>query len=142
MDIYDLMCLYFPRRKATINRVRQLDLSSREEAKCKAAEYKAHGYMPKRTEEDFISTADIIIPLAWIDNEADKVINEINKLRKVVDGIGEVKYEKSIDKLSTEPVLTFNWFPYTESAAALKLYSDFIMKLTHKICYNEGLLTP
>lgn len=142
MDIYDLMCLYFPRRKATINRVRELDRNNREEAKRKVTEHRAHGYLPKMTEDDFISTADIIIPLAWIDDEADKVINEINKLRKVVDGIGDVKYEISIDKLSTEPVLTFNWFPYTESVAALNLYSDFIKKLIHKIRYNEELIMP
>ncbi len=142
MDIYDLMSLYYPRRKIIISRIRDLDQSNREEAKHKAAEHEAHGYLPKMTEEDFISTVDIVIPLTWIDNEADKVISGIDKLRRIVDGIGEVKYENSVSKLSTEPVLTFNWFPYTESMAALNLYSDFIKKLVHKICYDEELLTP
>lgn len=142
MDIYDLMSVYFPRRKATINRVRELDRSSREEAKIEAADYEAHGYMPKRTAEDFLNTADIIIPFSWIDNEADKVIDEINKLRKVVDGIGEVGCEDGVSRMSAEPVLTFNWFPFTLSEAALKLYSDFVMKLIHKISNNESLFTP
>lgn len=142
MDIYDLMSLYFPRRKATINRVRELDRSSHEEAKIKAADHEIHGYMPKSTVEDFLSTADIIIPLSWIDNESDKVISEIDKLRKVVDGVGEVKYENGVNGMSAEPVLTFNWFPFTLSSTVLQLYSDFVMKLIHKICNNENLLTP
>lgn len=142
MDIYDLMSLYFPRRKATINRVRELDRSSREEAKIKAADHEAHGYMPKRTAEDFLSTADIIIPLSRIDNEADKVISEIDKLRKVVDGIGEVKCENGVNRMSAEPVLTFNWFPFTLSSAALQLYSDFVTKLVDKIRYGADLFAP
>lgn len=142
MDIYDLMSLYFPRRKVTINRVRELDRSSREEAKVKAADYEAHGYMPKRALEDFLSTADIVIPLSRIDNGVDKVIDEINKLRKVVDGIGKVEREDGVSRMSAEPVLTFNWFPFTLSEAELKLYSDFVMKLIHKISNNESLFTP
>lgn len=142
MDIYDLMSVYFPRRKATINRVRELDRSSREEAKIEAADYEAHGYMPKRTAEDFLSTADVIIPLSRIDNEADKVIDRINKLRKVVDGIGEVGREDGVKRMSAEPVLTFNWFPFTLSEAALKLYSDFVLKLIDKIRYDADLFVP
>ena len=49
MDIYDLMYLYFPRRKATINRVREMDRISHEEAKTKAADNK---YVSKGTVED------------------------------------------------------------------------------------------
>ena len=67
MGIYDLMSLYYPRRKLTINRVRGLDRSSREEAKIKAADHKAHGYKTKMTEEDFLSKADVIIPLSWVE---------------------------------------------------------------------------
>lgn len=44
------LTLTFPRRKTTINRVRELDRSSREEAKIKAADHKAHGYKPEMTE--------------------------------------------------------------------------------------------
>ena len=54
MDIYDLMYLYFPRRKATINRVREMDRISHEEAKIKAADNK---YVSKGTAGDILSTA-------------------------------------------------------------------------------------
>lgn len=141
MDIYDLMYLYFPRRKATINRVREMDRISQEEAKTKAADNK---YVSKGTARDILSTADIIIPLSWIgDNKPDKIIMEIDNLRNVVEGIGKVKYEENgVNKMCAEPALIFDWFPFTLSNAALQLYSDFVMKLIGKICRNENLLMP
>ena len=141
MDIYDLMYLYFPRRKAIINRVREMDRISQEEAKTKAADNK---YVSKGTAGDILSTADIIIPLSWIgDNKPDKIIMEIDNLRNVVEGIGKVKYEENgVNKMCAEPALIFDWFPFTLSNAALQLYSDFVMKLIGKICRNENLLMP
>ena len=141
MDIYDLMYLYFPRRKATINRVREMDRISQEEAKTKAADNK---YVSKGTARDILSTADIIIPLSWIgDNKPDKIIMEIDDLCKAMEGIGKVKYEESgVNKMCAEPALIFDWFPFTLSNAALQLYSDFVMKLIGKICRNENLLMP
>ncbi len=141
MDIYDLMYLYFPRRKATINRVREMDRISHEEAKIKAAD---NMYVSKGTAGDILSTADIIIPLSWIgDNKPDKIIMEIDNLRNVVEGIGKVKYEENgVNKMCAEPALIFDWFPFTLSNAALQLYSDFVMKLIGKICRNENLLMP
>lgn len=119
-----------------------MDRNNREEAQIKAADHELLGYMPKTIAEDFLSTAYIAIPFSWIDNDPEKITKEINQLRKVIDGIGEVKLENESNNMTAEPVLMFNWFPFTLSKAYLRLYSDFIMKLIHKICNNESFFSP
>jgi len=95
-------------------------------------EYEVNGYYPKLKEGDFLSCLNVVIPISWLGDDVDKILNEIKKLRSKVDGIGEVSLENtSYDELA----LNFRWFPHTMVMSQITLCGDFIKLLLKKFVW-------
>lgn len=136
MDIFDLMELYFPRRKKTVNKLRAIDKENREAAVQKAKEYADSGCRPALKPEDFLNTASVSIPVNQLQGNEDKVIYSVNQLCKIVDGISAVKIEN--DSYGDDAI-NFCWFPFSLSNTYIEFYGDFVWELIHRICSDSYL---
>lgn len=124
MTVFDLMDIYFPDKKRTISRLRELDRKADLAALIQVEERRKHNIYPQNP-KDMRDWAAECIYVTVGSSEIPHVLRRLNELAKDLNA-NEVTLETAENGM---PMFKFKWFPYTTVMAHFDLCSDFVSKL-------------
>ena len=132
MTVFDLMDIYYPDKKRTISRLRNMDKKANQEAENELAYRREHHIYPQNP----FDMRDWLSEYAYAtnnDKENQRILKKLNELAadlnadRVLLEIGQNGY----------PMFKFRWFPYTMVKSHFELSSAFVAKLVEKAAANE-----
>ena len=131
MNVFDIMDLYYPDKKRTINKFRKLDAQANEDAQ-KELEYRIKEHLYPRNPIEFRNWTSAC---AYATGDKDNDLRILKKLNVLAGQIGA-------DKVLMEdhygfPMFKFMWFPYTMVRSHFDLFTDFTAKLVKKADGDE-----
>lgn len=132
MTVFDLMDIYYPDKKRTISRLRNMDKKANQEAENELAYRREHHIYPQNP----FDMRDWLSEYAYATANEEENQRILQKLNQLAD---DLKADKVVLKTTESgyPMFKFRWFPYTMVKSHFELCSAFVAKLVEKAAANE-----